>query len=63
MTSTPTATDIATEIHSQMSADDIAAYAAEAWRSGVSDMLQGEWEGADLDDVMAAITELAEVSR
>lgn len=56
-TSTP-ARMAAIQIVNQMSADDLQDYTPAGWRNGVSDMLQGEWAGLDLDEVMAEINSI-----
>jgi hypothetical protein len=53
-----TARDAATEIVSQMSSDDRAAFTPEAWRDGVSAMLDGDWAHLDLDEVLDAMVEI-----
>lgn len=53
----PLPADIAIEIADQMSADDMANFEPDAWREGVGNMLQGDWAGADLDAVLAAVAE------
>lgn len=56
-TNTITAKEIAIEIVGQMSADDMASFEPDAWREGVGNMLQGDWAGADLDAVLAAVAD------
>lgn len=46
---------IARIIVDQMNDDDRRTFTSEAWRAGLSDHLTGDWEGADLDDVLDAI--------
>lgn len=53
-----TATTAAAEIVNQMSAADRATFDRDAWESGVSSMLQGEWSGLDLGDVLDTIERL-----
>lgn len=57
---TTSPTDIAAQIVEQMSTDDIANFTADKWREGVGNMLVGEWEGADVAAVLAAIEEAVE---
>lgn len=50
--------DIAKEIVMQMSGYDRENFTREGWYDGVSGMLQGDWEGADLGAVLDEIEKL-----
>jgi hypothetical protein len=47
---------IALEIVDQMTTGERATYTVAGWSDGVSAMLTDDWEGADLDHVLEAIT-------
>lgn len=55
----PDPRSVAREIVEQMSDEDRATFTCEAWRDGVSAMLQGEWAGLDLDIVLDQVGEAA----
>ena len=47
--------DVAEIIVNGMNADDRTGFTQSSWWSGVSEMLQGDWHGIDLDAVLDAI--------
>lgn len=52
---TDTATTAAATIYAQMNDDQRASYDRDAWREGVSLMLDGEWAHLTEDDVLDAL--------
>lgn len=47
--------EIAAEIVGQMSPPDRTGLTKDGWKEGVGSMLQGDWEGADLDEVLGEV--------
>lgn len=52
----------AAEIVSQMNTEDRAGFTREGWRDGISAMLQGEWAGLDLDEVLDEVEQMTPIN-